>query len=186
MISRGTALLFMGLAWSLGVVAGYILNEPESPPIYVQTQPVFVEPVVCETGNFELEQEILHLATTMWGEARNQGSDGMRAVGHVIKNRSEDGRWGSSVEEAAFAHRQFSVWNEGDPNRVRILQPSGNEWLMAQHIAREILTGRSIDPTAGRLFYHTHSIDPYWASYGVNPIRIGSHIFYEDVRQANT
>ena len=29
------------------------------------------------------------MARTMWGEARSEGVEGMRAVGHVIKNRRD-------------------------------------------------------------------------------------------------
>lgn len=55
--------------------------------------------------------EQLVLAQTMWGEARNDGIEGMRAVGHVIMNRidSSQANFGSDVESVAKKRKQFSV-----------------------------------------------------------------------------
>lgn len=138
--------------------------------------------------NEKMESDILLLATTMWGEARGEGAGGMRSVGHTIMNRVHDGRWGESVDAVVFQRQQFSVWNENDPNRPAVASTQKNDpnWLIAQQVAREILTGRSIDPTAGRLFYHTASSEPYWKAYGVDPIKLGSHVFYRNVRPRQT
>jgi hypothetical protein len=44
-----------------------------------------------------------------------------------------------------------------------------------------VLSGQSIDPTDGSLFYHTRAVNPRWARYGQNSQIIGAHIFYRDV-----
>lgn len=132
------------------------------------------------------------LALTMWGEARNQGEAGMRAVGHVIKNRATDSNtklFGSGIKGVALAPHQFSAWNAGDPNRNRMknidkLKP-GNEdydsWIKAQELAADILNGRDSDPTNGSLFYHTTGVNPRWAK-NITPVKqIGSHLFYNDI-----
>lgn len=89
------------------------------------------------------------LAQTIWGEARNHGANGMLAVGNVINNRAEDVKharmFGFGIRGVALKPKQFSCWNDGDPNKDRlkeILQydklislgqsPDGtpfNEWL---------------------------------------------------------
>lgn len=130
------------------------------------------------------------MALTMWGEARSQSEEGMRAVGHVIRNRWLAKRDGAYVTDTVSAAWQFSCWNEGDPNRAAMLDiealPYDSEdyrlWLAAKRVAAEILSGRSADPTGGALFYHTTEVQPAW-SRGVAPAtQIGSHLFFRTAR----
>lgn len=134
------------------------------------------------------EDELRLLAATAWGEARSEGEDGMRAVAHVIVNRV-GARFGETVEDVVRSPWQFSVWNRGDPNRPLVMNPdryatSGvnlETWEIAQRVAREVLSGQSVDPTNGALFYHTTAIRPWWSRYGEGAHTIGAHIFYRDV-----
>jgi N-acetylmuramoyl-L-alanine amidase len=144
--------------------------------------PVPVQPVVNE-------DEVRLLAATVWGEARSEGEDGMRAVAHVMVNRIGD-RFGEDLATVILTPKQFSVWNRGDPNRRLVLNlvrdpdryvTDAAQWEQAQRIAREVLAGQSVDPTDGALFYHTRGVRPSWARYGVGRQTIGYHIFYADV-----
>jgi spore germination cell wall hydrolase CwlJ-like protein len=130
------------------------------------------------------------MALTMWGEGRNQGEEGMRAVGHVIRNRWLAKRHGAYVTDTVSAAWQFSCWNENDPNRAAMLNiedlPRNSRdyrlWLAARRISAEILAGESIDPTGGALFYHTTDVQPAW-SRGVEPVtQIGRHLFFLSAR----
>jgi spore germination cell wall hydrolase CwlJ-like protein len=129
------------------------------------------------------------MALTMWGEGRSEGEDGMRAVGHVIRNRWLAKRGGFVTDTVSQAW-QFSAWNEGDPNRTAMLdidalQPGTRDhrlWLSAKSLSAEILSGRSVDPTGGALFYHTTAVRPAW-SQGLAPVaQIGSHLFFTSAR----
>lgn len=62
------------------------------------------------------------LAQTIWGEARQEGTKGMVAVGNVIKNRAEANKkmFGQGIRGVALKPKQFSCWNEGDPNREKL------------------------------------------------------------------
>jgi spore germination cell wall hydrolase CwlJ-like protein len=135
--------------------------------------------------------EVRLLAATMWGEARSEGEDGMRAVAHVMVNRIGP-RFGETLSTVILSPRQFSVWNRGDPNRRLVMNLVANPepytsgenalaWERAQVIAREVLSGQSVDPTGGALFYHTRAVRPRWAPQGVGRQTIGQHIFYADV-----
>jgi N-acetylmuramoyl-L-alanine amidase len=137
------------------------------------------------------ETEVRLLAATMWGEARSEGEDGMRAVAHVMVNRIGP-RFGETLSTVILSPRQFSVWNRGDPNRRLVISLVANPepytsgenaiaWERAQIIAREVLSGQSVDPTGGALFYHTRAVRPRWAPHGVGRQTIGQHIFYADV-----
>lgn len=130
------------------------------------------------------------MALTMWGEARDAGEAGLRAVGHVIDNRRRAGMHGAYVTDTVGAAFQFSCWNPGDPNRDKMLnvdllaQDSGDYrmWRLARQVADEILTGRSQDPTGGALFYHSAAVSPAWSA-GIPPTRrIGSHMFFRTAR----
>jgi spore germination cell wall hydrolase CwlJ-like protein len=112
----------------------------------------------------------------------------MRAVAHVIVNRVGE-RFGEDVESVIRAPWQFSAWNRGDPNRPLAQNPERyatdgvnlETWVIAQRVAREVLSGQSVDPTEGALFYHTRAISPWWARYGEGRREIGAHVFYRDV-----
>ena len=130
------------------------------------------------------------MALTMWGEARGEGEEAMRAVGHVIDNRRRMGA--DFVTDTVSEAFQFSCWNAGDPNRAAIeraleLREGSREhdmWIAARRIAGEILAGRSSDPTGGALFYHTDAVAPRW-SRGIAPVRrIGSHLFFRTAARA--
>lgn len=134
------------------------------------------------------EDEVRLLAATVWGEARSEGEGGMRAVAHVMVNRIGP-RFGEDLSTVILSPKQFSVWNRNDPNR-RIVQnlardPSSiatdPEWLVADRVAREVLSGQSVDPTGGALFYHTRGVRPRWARVGQGRQTLGQHIFYADV-----
>jgi hypothetical protein len=80
-----------------------------------------------EPKKYEVTAEIAHpdlsvLAQTIWGEARQEGTKGMIAVGNVIKNRAEANKkmFGQGIKGVALKPKQFSCWNEGDPNREKL------------------------------------------------------------------
>ena len=54
-------------------------------------------------------------------------------------------------------------------------------WLEAFQLAKQIMAGRTTDPTNGALFYHTTGVKPKW-SIDATPIgRVANHIFYRKV-----
>jgi N-acetylmuramoyl-L-alanine amidase len=167
---------------------GIIGFVPEEPQLTTSANLQPIAPIPVD------ESEVRLLAATAWGEARSEGNDGMRAVAHVMVNRVGD-RFGEDLATVILSPKQFSVWNRGDPNRRLVAglyqDPDrytigGSEWDAAQRIAREVLSGQSVDPTGGALFYHTRAVRPRWAGQGVGRQTIGAHIFYADVPDAGT
>ena len=157
-------------------IVGFVAEAPSAPDL-------------SSAPKVELnEDEVRLLAATAWAEARSEGEDGMRAVAHVIVNRV-GGRFGDDVESVIRAPWQFSAWNRSDPNRPLAQNPERyatgginlETWQTAQRVAREVLSGQSLDPTDGALFYHTRAISPWWARYGEGRREIGAHVFYRDV-----
>jgi len=154
-----------------------------------EAQPV--QASVAEPAEPEIDVVDAHwMALTMWGEARGQGEEAMRAVGHVIDNRRRAGMHGAFVTDTVGEAFQFSCWNPGDPNRAamenvdRLAEGSREHrmWRAARRIADEILAGQSADPTGGALFYHSLDVAPRWSA-GIEPVaQIGGHLFFRSAR----
>ncbi len=127
------------------------------------------------------------LALTMWGDARQDGPEAMRAVGHVVMNRIRSARhFGRNIKEVVWKRKAFSCWNPSDPNRAAMKSikslPSDSldkiRYKQAVKIARDIIGHADSDPTSGALFYHTKSISPGW-SLGAKPVvKLDNHVFY--------
>ena len=131
--------------------------------------------------------EIDILARTLWGEARGEGAEGMRAVAHVILNRAriaeEKGGfwWGNNIIQICQKPYQFSCWNRSDPNFCKLTQIDENDpyFVTALRIARQAVAGTlGADMTFGATHYHTKSIKPYWAKAYKPTAEIGHHLFY--------
>lgn len=126
------------------------------------------------------------LARTCWGEARNQGEQGMQAVANVIINRANDPKWwGNDIRSVCLKPWQFSCWNAGDPNREKMLAvtPADAEYRVAEALAQRAISGALPDITHGATSYYAKSmpIPPMWARDKVPVAEIGSHLFYKGV-----
>ena len=122
------------------------------------------------------------MARTMWGEARSEGVEGMRAVGHVIKNRRDQQTYfGKSIVDVVTNDKQFSAWNIGDPNREKLLSVTDRDPLFAEalEIAKGILDGALPDITDGADHYYSSFISaPYWAEKMTFIKQIRNHLFF--------
>jgi N-acetylmuramoyl-L-alanine amidase len=118
---------------------------------------------------------------TMWAECRNEPFEGQRAVAHVILNRLKARKWGNTLASVCRWPKQFSCWNDSDPQRMRMdLLPVAHPGLLRMFQAyRAALHGPDI--THGALHYHADYVRPPWADLGTVTLRVGRHIFYRDV-----
>jgi spore germination cell wall hydrolase CwlJ-like protein len=92
---------------------------------------------------------------TIYGEARGEPEKGMRAVAHVIKNRTADYRWPKDPEEVVKQRLQFSSWNTNDPNyaKIQALSPNNTFYQTIGHIVDEVWAGEA-DLTKGAVYYY--------------------------------
>jgi spore germination cell wall hydrolase CwlJ-like protein len=128
--------------------------------------------------NLTRDQDIL--ARTLWGEARGEGTRGMHAVANVIMNRVNDpNRWPNSAAEVCLQPWQFSMWNEGEPNRAKALAVNylNRQFRDAVDIAKRAVAGQLPDITGGANHYHTKAVDPSWNRKMRRTAEIGAHIF---------
>lgn len=119
-------------------------------------------------------------ARTVWGETRGQPRVEQAMVAHVIVNRWLSGRWGRSIAGVVRARRQFSAWNETDPNYAVVTAPDLYKLRGFRHarIACElIIRGRWSrdlpDFTENACFYWHGERWPYWAE-GERYAKIGA------------
>lgn len=96
------------------------------------------------------------LARTMLGEAANQGSAGMQAVGNVAMNRLATGQWGNSLYAVVHAPNQFSAWNSASSggNNLVAVPASSPEYQQAYALAQQVADGTLPDITGGAQYYY--------------------------------
>jgi len=136
-------------------------------------------------------RSVSYMAATIWGEARGEPMDGKRAVGWVIRNRAEHGGWwGDDIVSVCTKPKQFSCWNDDDPNSEAVKDIAfsfgrkATEMLADKAIqdcvcaALEVLNEHVKDETGGATHYHASRISPGWTSSLDETARIGRHVFY--------
>ena len=125
------------------------------------------------------------LARTVYGEARGEPFDGMRAVAHVMLNRwkcdTGQFRKDDTIATACLRHVQFSTWNASDPNFTVLQNVTLDSERFRICVAAAIQAFDAADPTQGSLHYHTKVISPSWAKGHTPVYEIGHHVFYNDV-----
>lgn len=152
------------------------------------TTPRRTEPGAA-TGLSELEV----LALTLHHEASGEGPNGMVAVGCVIRNRAEWGKWGPTLRAVCLAFKQFSCWRPagGTTNYGRLVlhADSVRAGRMPTGLAKAFDAARGI---LGDLPDVTHGADHYFApasmfpkgstpvwARGLTPTTtIGNHVFF--------
>lgn len=139
-----------------------------------------------EAAAFYRQLEVDILSRTLWGEARGEGAEGMKAVACVVLNRVKVAKergsywWGNDIIQVCQKPYQFSAWNRSDPNfrKLQSVDERDLYFATALRIARRAVIGALKDVTGGATHYHADSITPYWAQGERPSVTIGRHVFY--------
>lgn len=122
-----------------------------------------------DTGSRELEC----LAVGVYFEAKSEPLAGQLAVGHVIANRANSGRFPSSYCGVLFQRSQFSfVRGRSYPSVAR----SSRQWQTAVAIAKIVDQQLHDSPVPKALFFHAKRVQPRWRLTRVGSV--GNHVFY--------
>ena len=135
--------------------------------------------------------EFAILALCIWREARSEGEDGMRAVGHVAWNRHKTS--GKTLAEVICQDAQFTSINPPkksyDPQLDVYPAYMDAMFRKAMTIANEIRDGNSVDPTQGSTHYWnakwgtSESFQRGIAEGSLIPTgKIGQHDFYKEIK----
>ena len=138
------------------------------------------------------------LALCAYGEARGEGSEGIKAVLNVVNNRVKHRGWFIDKEIAKVSSDyhgvilkpfQFSCFLPRDPNREKLLTVA-NDIQAAMSKEQVLVTCLDLsvklinelleDNTDGATYYHTKQIHPSWADKFIKTAEIGNQIFYKE------
>jgi spore germination cell wall hydrolase CwlJ-like protein len=133
------------------------------------------ELVAAMPADAALSRDLECLAQAIYFEARSEPLDGQLAVGAVIVNRTNSGRYPSDYCSVVTQPGQFSFVRRG---RIPSPDESSPAWTRASAIAR-IAHQDLWESAAGEaLYFHARYVRPGWARNRVALATIDSHIFY--------
>lgn len=122
-----------------------------------------------DPGSRELEC----LAAGIYFESKSEPLAGQLAVGQVIANRADSGRFPSSYCGVLFQRGQFSfVRGRSYPSVAR----SSRQWQTAVAIARIVDQDLYDSSVPNALFFHAKRVQPRWRLTRVGSV--GNHVFY--------
>ncbi len=128
--------------------------------------------VAAQSATVE-DEELKCLATGVYYESKGEPLSGQLAVADVILNRTQSGRFPSSVCSVLTQRGQFSFVKGGKLPEVDTSRPA---WKTAVAIARVATKALWASPTKGALFFHARYVSPNWGRARI--ASIGNHIFY--------
>ena len=122
---------------------------------------------------------------TVWQEARGEPFDGKVAVAEVILRRTKlKYRSDGSIASTCLRDRQFSGWNNSDPNRIKAatldsMDPGVQDCVKAWTEAAD--RGSNLVPGATH-YFNAHIVSPPWAKDAEVVAVIGNHTFLKGVK----
>lgn len=144
--------------------------------------------VIYKTDDFSKDSEEVLLARMLFGEAENCSDLEKVAIAYTAINRVNDGKkWnGETIKEVILKPKQYSCFNEKDPNKNKLKDPETygpKTFLHCLKISRNVLAGKYNDPTNGATHYHTLAVKPRWnykKMITIGRINSSKHIFYRE------
>jgi spore germination cell wall hydrolase CwlJ-like protein len=122
-----------------------------------------------EAGTRELEC----LATGIYFESKGEPLAGQLAVGKVIANRANSGRFASTYCGVLFQRGQFSFVHG---HSLPTVSHSNRQWQTAVALAKIVDQKLHESAVGNALFFHARRVSPGWGLKRV--ASIGNHIFY--------
>ena len=148
-------------------------DEVEQPVQSIKPDATLAETVASLRSSDPGSRELECLAVGIYYESKSESLKGQLAVGHVIANRAESGRFPSSYCGVLFQRSQFSfIHGRSLPSVPRASQ----DWLDAVAIAKIVDQELHPSPVGKALFFHARRVSPGWRLTRVGAL--GNHIFY--------
>lgn len=120
-----------------------------------------------------LSADMRCLASAIYFEARGESLDGQLAVGNVIINRAQSGRFPASYCGVVYQADQFSFVRGRSMPAVR---EASEGWRKAIAIAQIAEDGNWDSPAEDALYFHAARVSPNWRLTRL--ARVDNHIFY--------
>lgn len=142
--------------------------DPEPEPAATLAQHVSAQP-----KGHTLDSEMRCLAGAIYFEARGESLAGQLAVGRVVVERANSGRFPDSYCGVVYQRSQFSFVRGRSMPTIRESSPA---WHRAVALARIADEGTWDSPAEGALFFHATHVSPKWRLKRL--ARIDNHVFY--------
>ncbi|MBS1239620.1 MAG: Cell wall hydrolyses involved in spore germination [Proteobacteria bacterium] len=150
----------------------------------VQPLPDAKRPVVSDAASLaelvasievegEMSKDMHCLASAIYFEARGEPLLGQLAVGQVVINRSESGKFPASYCGVVYQPSQFSFIHGG---RMPAINTGSTAWHNAAAVARIAHEGLWESPAKDALYFHATYVKPGW--HRTQIARVDNHIFY--------
>jgi spore germination cell wall hydrolase CwlJ-like protein len=129
------------------------------------------------------------LAATLYGEARGASWKAKLGMGRVMVNRSQDKRFGKDIKDVVTKAKQFSCYNDNDPNLQEIMTvvedfDASFDMSMAlrdcYYAALKVLKGEDKTQVKDSLYYHTNAVNPSWNKKLKLEAQIGNTLFWKE------
>lgn len=173
-------ILILAVAFIMGRYSDYVSTAAES--VYgVATYAMKTIISYAEPGAKEVDpRELKCMTDNIYYEAGNQSSIGKIAVGRVVLNRLEDGRFPSSVCGVVYQKAQSTCqFSWTCARKLHAVEDSVYE--ESREIAYKLLAFDSFkDSFKNVLFYHADYVAPYWSKKFKVAAKIDNHIFYKE------
>ncbi|MET0241692.1 MAG: cell wall hydrolase [Sphingobium sp.] len=121
----------------------------------------------------DIDSEARCLATAIYYEARSESLAGKLAVARVIVNRSDSGRFPTTICGVVTQPGQFSFVRG---HRMPDAPVAASSWPDSVAIARVAIADAWRSQAEGALFFHASRVSPGWDRARL--ARIDNHIFY--------
>ena len=150
-----------------------LVDEAGSADEPIKASATLAETVANLHGTDPGSRELECLAVGIYYEAKSESLKGQLAVGHVIANRAESGRFPSSYCGVLFQRSQFSfIRGRSLPSVPRASQ----DWKDAVAIAKIVDQELHPSPMGKALFFHARRVSPGWKLTRLGSL--GNHVFY--------
>lgn len=148
-------------------------DEVEQPDESIKPGATLAETVASLRSSDPGSRELECLAGAIYFEAKSESLAGQLAVGHVIANRADSGRFPSSYCGVVYQRSQFSfVRGRSMPYIPR----ASRDWEEAVAIAKIVDQQLHPSPMGKALFFHARRVSPGWRLTRVGTL--GNHVFY--------
>ena len=149
------------------------IEEPVETPVISKPSGDLASLVAQLRGADPGSRELECLAVGIYFESKSEPLTGQLAVGQVIANRANSGRFPSSYCGVLFQRSQFSfVRGRSYPSVPR----ASRQWQTAVAVAKIVDQDLKSSSVGSALFFHAKHVSPRWRLKRV--ASIGNHIFY--------
>lgn len=121
----------------------------------------------------EMSSDMRCLAGAIYFESKGEPLEGQLAVGRVIVNRAQSGRFPATYCGVVYQPSQFSFVRGG---QMPAIKTGSIAWREARAIAQIAHDGSWESPAKGALFFHARHVSPGWRLTRV--AQVENHVFY--------